>query len=83
MAMGSNDISKSSESQASKPVFSETEKEKARLWFQKGQSLAAQRNYDYAIATYLSGLEIWPDAVEEGHKPCRAAALFRGPKKYP
>jgi len=79
--MGSNDISKSSESQASKPVFSETEKEKARLWFQKGQSLAAQRNYDYAIATYLSGLEIWPDAVEEGHKPCRAAALFRGPKK--
>ncbi|HOA74641.1 MAG TPA: tetratricopeptide repeat protein [Phycisphaerae bacterium] len=55
--------------------------EKARECFRKAQGLVAVKNYDYAIELYISGLEHWPDAVEEGHKPCRAAALFRGGSK--
>jgi len=63
------------------PSFSEAEVAKARQWFQKGQELASKKNYDYAIESYINGLNFWPEAVEEGHKPCRAAALFRGTKK--
>ena len=61
-----------------RPTFDEKDKAKARQWFAKGQELAEKKNYDYAIASYISGLEYWPEAVDEGHKPCRAAALFRG-----
>jgi tetratricopeptide (TPR) repeat protein len=64
-----------------KPTFTDTEIAKARRWFEKGQELAEKKNYDYAIESYISGLAFWPEAVEEGHKPCRAAALFRGPQK--
>jgi len=64
-----------------KPTFTDEEISKARRWFAKGQELAEKKNYDYAIESYISGLDFWPEAVEEGHKPCRAAALFRGPKK--
>lgn len=62
-------------------LFSEADVTRARKWFQKGQELAAKKSYDYAIESYISGLAFWPEAVEEGHKPCRAAALFRGPVK--
>ncbi|MHC4441445.1 MAG: tetratricopeptide repeat protein [Planctomycetota bacterium] len=54
---------------------------RARSWFEKGQALVEKKNYDYAIESYISGLYFWPEAVDEGHKPCRAAALFRGGKK--
>ncbi len=63
------------------PVFTEVDLSKARTWFTKGQGLAQNKNYDYAIECYITGLEYWPEAVEEGHKPCRAAALFRGGQK--
>jgi tetratricopeptide (TPR) repeat protein len=63
------------------PSFSEADIERAHRWFQKGQELAAKNSFDYAIESYISGLAFWPEAVEEGHKPCRAAALFRGPQK--
>ncbi len=63
------------------PTFTDEEKESARRCFRKGQELAEKKNYDYAITWYISGLEIWPEAVEEGHKPCRAASLFRGKVK--
>jgi len=62
-------------------TFSDTDIAKAREWFQKGRELAAKKNYDYAIESYITGLDFWPEAVEEGHKPCRAAAPFRGPRK--
>jgi tetratricopeptide (TPR) repeat protein len=55
--------------------------EKARECFRKAQELVAAKNYDYAIELYISGLEHWPEAVDEGHKACRAAALFRGKGK--
>lgn len=63
------------------PAPTEQELDNARKCFSRGQELASKKNFDYAVQMYLSGLEHWPDAVEEGHKPCRAAALFRGPQK--
>lgn len=59
----------------------EEELNKARRLFARGQELAEKKSFDYAIELYLNGLDYWPDAVEEGHMPCRAAALFRGKKK--
>lgn len=64
-----------------KPVFTDDDKRKAREWFNRGQDMAQKKNFDYAVECYLTGLDFWPEAVEEGHKPCYAAALFRGPKK--
>lgn len=66
---------------SAKPEFGPKEIDRARECFEKAQDLAEKKNYDYAIEWYINGLEQWPEAVEEGHKPCRAAALFRGPKK--
>lgn len=63
------------------PEITPEEKAKALNCFARGKDLADKKNFEYAIEMYLSGLEYWPDAVEEGHKPCRAAALFRGGKK--
>ncbi len=63
------------------PEFTEGELAKAKQCFVRGQELASKKNYDYAIQMYISGLEHWPEAVEEGHMPCRAAALFRGKAK--
>lgn len=74
-------MAKKPEEQTTRPSFSDEDKHKAREWFHKGQDMAQKKNFDYAVECYLRGLEFWPDAVEEGHKPCYAAALFRGPKK--
>ncbi len=74
-------MSKKPDNNGQPPSFTEEEIAKARQCFARGQELAAKKNFDYAISMYISGLEYWPDAVDEGHKPCRAAALFRGPQK--
>lgn len=66
---------------AAVPEFSPQAVENARRCFQRGQELAQRKDYDYAIQMYINGLGFWPEAVEEGHKPCRAAALFRGRQK--
>ncbi len=58
-------------------TVSEAEKAKARKWFQQARVVGETRNYDYAIECYITGLESWPDAVEEGHKPLRAIGLAR------
>jgi tetratricopeptide (TPR) repeat protein len=63
------------------PDFSPSDLAKARECFRKAQELAAGKNYEYAIEWYMNGLDLWPEAVDEGHKPCRAAALFRGKAK--
>ncbi len=63
------------------PSFSEADISRARKLFERGQELAAKKSFDYAIECYINGLNYWPEAVDEGHKPCRAAALFRGPQK--
>jgi thioredoxin-like negative regulator of GroEL len=59
------------------PAFSEQDKARARQWFAKAQQVLDTRSYDYAIESFINGLQHWPEAVEEGHKPLYAAALFR------
>jgi len=57
--------------------FSETDKKKARAWFRKAEDSRQKREYDYAIESYITGLEFWPEAVEAGHMPLRALGLQR------
>lgn len=57
--------------------FGEKDIAAARKWFQQAKKLSEDRNYDYAIESYLTGLKFWPEAVEEGHQPLRAAAFAR------
>lgn len=59
------------------PLTSEADKIKARKWFERGKAVADSRNYDYAIEAYVSGIKIWPEAIEEGHKVLRAVAVQR------
>jgi len=59
------------------PVFTDKDKRRARQWFNKAKGLREKRDYDYAIKSYLSGLEFWPEAVEEGHMPLWSLAVQR------
>lgn len=74
-------MAKKPEELPQRPTFSDDDIRRARDWFNRGQDMAAKKNFEYAIECYLQGLNFWPEAVEEGHKPCYAAALFRGPRK--
>lgn len=56
---------------------SDSDKSAARQWFKKGNDCRQKREYDYAIECYLSGLNYWPDAVEEGLMPLRSLSLQR------
>src|SRR5687768_13859417 len=62
---------------AAAPEFSDADKAKARQWFKRAITLREQRNYDYAIESILTGLEIWPEAVDEGHLPLWSLAIQR------
>lgn len=82
MAQGIGRVTNESQQPASSAEsFSPEAIARARECFAKARELVEKKNYDYAIEWYINGLEHWPEAVDEGHKPCRAAALFRGPKK--
>lgn len=65
------------EPSADRPVVDEKDKAKARKWFARAGEVADTRNYDYAIECFINGLELWPEAVEEGHRPLWAVALQR------
>jgi len=56
---------------------SEVDKAKARKWFKHAETVAATKNYDYAVELYVNGLAIWPDAVEEGLRKLRVVATAR------
>lgn len=58
-------------------TVAETDKSKARQWFQRAKTVADSRNYDYALEAYIGGLKVWPEAVEEGHKLLRAVSVMR------
>jgi tetratricopeptide (TPR) repeat protein len=60
--------------------FSEKDQAKARKWFAQAKKLYDDRNFDYAIESYLNGLKFWPEAVEEGHQMLRVAAYARAEK---
>jgi tetratricopeptide (TPR) repeat protein len=64
--------------EAQKPhEFSELDMRKAKKWFEKAEQEREKRSYDYAIESYIRGLEFWPEAVEEGHKPLRSLSIQR------
>ncbi len=56
---------------------SDSDKAKARQWFKKGNDLREKRDYDYAIECYVTGLNFWPDAINEAHAPLWALAVQR------
>lgn len=55
----------------------DSEKAKAKKWFTRARELGDKRQFDYAVEYYVSGLEFWPDAVEEALKPLRGCAVAR------
>lgn len=57
--------------------FTDADKARARQWFKKGVECREKRDYDYAIECYITGLNNWPEAVEEGHMPLRSLAAQR------
>ena len=58
-------------------VVAKSDKAKARKWFDRAKQLVDTRSYDYAIKCYIDGLALWPEAVEEAHKPLRGCAAAR------
>ncbi len=63
--------------EAGRPAFSDADKNKARAWFKKAEAERERRAYDYAIECYITGLALWPEAVEEGHMPLWSLAIQR------
>lgn len=59
------------------PEFSDIDKSKARQWFKKATDLRERHNHDFAIECYITGLNFWPEAVEDGHKPLSSLSLQR------
>ena len=58
-------------------LTNDEEKTKAKKWFTRARDLGEKRQFDYAIEYYVSGLEFWPDAVEEALKPLHGCAVAR------
>jgi predicted house-cleaning noncanonical NTP pyrophosphatase (MazG superfamily) len=54
----------------------EAERVKAKKFFDRGNTVAATGNYEYAIEMYLSGLAVDPDAVE-AHETLRTFSMKR------
>lgn len=54
----------------------EEDRKKAKVFFDRGNTVAGTGNYEYAIEMYLSGLAIDPDAVE-AHQTLRDISLKR------
>ncbi len=50
---------------------------KAKVFFERAREAAESENFDYAIEMYLGGLNLAPDALEEGHLPLCELALQR------
>jgi len=73
----SKDKTKQAGSPKAPSSVTEQDKIKARKWFEHGKAVADSHNYDYAIECFINGLALWPEAVEEGHKPLRAVAFAR------
>ncbi len=59
------------------PTFSNADQKKARQWFAMGEDKRSKRDYDYAIECYITGLNFWTEAVDEGHAPLWSLAVQR------
>ena len=55
----------------------EAKRKAARRWFEQAAKLVEQRNYEYAIKSFVEGLSLDPEAVEEGYVPLRGCAVAR------
>ncbi|MCB9849099.1 MAG: hypothetical protein H6817_00170 [Phycisphaerales bacterium] len=55
----------------------DTKRKSARRWFEQASKLVDQRNYDYAIKSFVEGLTLNPEAVDEGWQPLRGCAVAR------
>lgn len=62
---------------AAPAAVTDADKKRARSWFERAKTVSQTRNYDYAIECFIRGLEIWPDAVDEGHAPLRLVSMQR------
>ena len=58
------------------PGISDLDRKKAKAFFDRGNTVAATGNYDYAIDMYLSGLNIDPESIE-AHETLRTISLKR------
>ena len=72
-----SDKSETKDEAPGRPTFTDVEMAKARQWFKKGEDCRQRREYDYAIECFITGLNFWTEAVDEGHKPLHALAVQR------
>jgi tetratricopeptide (TPR) repeat protein len=75
--MAEKQATENQESPPARPTVEERDIVKARKWFERATQVADTRNYDYAIECFINGLDVWPEAVEEGHRPLWMVALQR------
>ena len=54
--------------------------DKAGVFFERARRLGAATNFDNAIDTYLEGLKLAPEALEQGHIELRELGLLRQSK---
>ena len=54
--------------------------DKAGVFFERARRLGAAKNFDNAIDTYLQGLKLVPEALEQGHIELRELGLLRQSK---
>ena len=63
-----------------KDIDIETSRDKALVFFQRGEEVASTDNFDYAIDLFLEGFTREPDALESGHAVLRRISLLRQSK---
>ncbi len=63
-----------------KDIDIETSRDKALVFFQRGEEVASTDNFDYAIDLFLEGIRREPDALEIGHAALRKISLIRQSK---
>lgn len=77
MAKKTTDTSEQPGGVSARLVISPDDKAKAAKWFARARELGEKRQFDHAIEYYVSGLEFWPDAVEEACKSLHGCAVAR------
>jgi tetratricopeptide (TPR) repeat protein len=77
MAKKVNDLAEAPVDTNARLVVSDEDKAKAAKWFLRARELGDKRQFDTAIEYYVSGLEFWPEAVEEACKPLHGCAVAR------
>lgn len=77
MAKKTNEATEPAGDPNARLVTTADDKGKAAKWFARGRELGDKRQFDHAIEYYISGLEFWPDAVEEACKALHGCSVAR------